>query len=413
METHIVLVVGSILLFGGCMGLLIVRLSNPFFKGVGWLGGAFAGGALGASVIALHPDGSGGISELVADTLILLAYVCLHVCIVELTNSRSAVPRLGISLLILQATAYPIFRYLHDTRKLSLVVLGILLAVQSLQNAGLLKKTIRDRMGAPVWFTIVLLVGFAAFNLFRSGVIVVVGVPNSPDLPNPLEVTSAVVFLGTGLGLGFGIFWMASAQLRIALEGLADSDPLTGIYNRRSFVSLCEKELLRSIRTGEQFSLLMFDVDHFKQINDRHGHSVGDAVLCAVVEKLRNSVRNIDSVGRWGGEEFVALLPKADSHSALLVAQRLRFSVESISHATKRPSFELDLLPIAKVKEIDSEETIHVTISIGLATCTGQVDTISDLLHQCDRAMYQAKADGRNRIVSTVAAPKYALLRQE
>ncbi len=397
METRNVLMVGSILLCCGCIGLLIVRLSNPFFKGLGWLGGSFAAGALGATVFALRSRFSSDLLILIADTLILLAYVFLHAGVLELTETELSLPRLGIALLVIQAMVFPVFLYLHDADRLCIVTLGFLLAIQALQTAALLKKNLSAGMGAPIWFSFTLLVCFAAFNLFRSMFILALGTSKQSALTAPLEVASAIVFLGTGLGLGFGVFWITSAQIRLKLEQLASIDPLTGIYNRRSFVALCEQELLRSARNGEVFSLIMFDIDHFKNVNDRHGHAAGDTVLCAVVEKLRNSVRNIDVVGRWGGEEFVALLPNADSEAALIVAQRLRYHIDSISIAHRQ------------AKEIDDEKAITVTISIGVTTHSGENGAIdiNELLHQCDTAMYQAKADGRNRIVSIDA--QYAL----
>lgn len=199
-----------------------------------------------------------------------------------------------------------------------------------------------------------------------------------------------MVFLGAAIGLGFGVFWMEGHQMRLKLEQLANIDPLTGIHNRRSFIALCEQELLKTFRTGEVFSLIMFDLDHFKKINDRYGHRTGDAVLCAVVEKLRNSVRNIDAVGRWGGEEFVAMLPRADAEAAMIVAHRLRYHVDSIA------------VPSPRANDAGARQNIAVTLSIGVTTYFGHDPTITiqDLLHQCDCAMYQAKAEGRDRIVS-------------
>jgi diguanylate cyclase (GGDEF)-like protein len=397
METRNVLIVGSILLCSGCIGLLIVRLTNPFFKGLGWLGGSFAAGALGAAVIALSDVVSSDFLILIADTLILLAYVFLHAGILEITESESHFPRLGIVLLVIQIAAFPVFLYLHDAGPLCAITLGFLLAVQALQSAALLKRKVSAGMGAPIWFSFTLLVAFATFNLSRSALILTLEILKRPPFPEPLEVITAIVFFGTGLGLGFGAFWITSAQIRLKLEQLASIDPLTGIYNRRSFIALCEQELLRSVRAGEVFSVIMFDVDHFKKINDRHGHATGDVVLCAVVEKLRNSVRNIDIVGRWGGEEFVALLPKADADAALIVAQRLRYHIDLISIVHRH------------LREIDGEKAITVTISTGVATYLGQTGAldINDLLHQCDTAMYRAKTEGRNRIVSVDA--QYAL----
>jgi diguanylate cyclase (GGDEF)-like protein len=375
---------------GGCVGLLTVRLTNPFFRGLGWLAAAFASSALAATAFAAVIRWESGPLLLIASTLILLAFVFLHVCFLELSGRDSKIPRLGIALLSAQVLGYFFYLRLHDVRQLSAVTLGVLVAVQACQSAAFLKKTNKKGMDAPVWYNITLLLGFALFNVFRSALVLILGTPRDSQLSSPLQATAAIVFLGAGIGLGFGVFWMEGHQMRLKLEHLASIDPLTGIYNRRSFITLCERELLRSSRTGEIFSLIMFDLDHFKKINDRHGHRVGDSVLCEVVEKLRNSVRNIDIVARWGGEEFVALLPKADAEAALVVARRLRQHVGSISMASPR------------LQEIGGENAIKITLSIGMATYAGHYPmiTIHDLLHRCDAAMYQAKADGRDRIVS-------------
>lgn len=410
MEIGAILVVATIVYSCGFIGLLTVRLTNPFFKGLGWLGGSFAAGAVGALLFQMRPEISGGIAVVVPDTLILLAYVFLHVGILELMGSDSLVPKLGIALLAIQIATYPIYRNFQHVEQLCVATVGFLLAVQVFSSAAYLKKCARAGLGAPIWFSIIVLTAFGAYNAFRSVVVLALGIRQNPQFPNPLEVLSALVFLGTGLGLGFGMFWMASAKIRIALDGLANTDPLTGIYNRRMFMELCEHELLRSSRAGEPFSLIMFDLDHFKEVNDRYGHLTGDAVLCAVVERLRNAVRNIDAVGRWGGEEFVALLPKADSNSAMIVAQRLRRSVEYLMHAVPRTASIQNRESSLRVKNIDGEEMVSVTISVGVATYAGQVSTIGDLLQQCDTAMYQAKAEGRNRIV-LADTPQYALFR--
>jgi len=370
---------------------LIVRLSNPFFKGLGWLGGTFAAGALGAAVFNWSAGTPAGAARIFADTLILLAYVLLHLCILELTENKLAFPKFGAWLLAAQAGAYVVFLSIHHARQFSVVTLGLLVAAQALQTALHLTKTTGDGMRAPVWFSISLLVMFAGFNLFRSIAVLILGTPENPLTPNPFEVASAVVYLGTGLGIGFGVFWMTSAEIRLKLEKLASIDPLTGLCNRRSFLSWCERELLASTRTREPFSLILIDVDDFKRVNDNYGHDFGDSVLCAVVGKLRNGVRNIDVLGRWGGEEFVALLPGADASAALLVAQRLLYSVESLS------------LVLPPTKSTDAATTLSVTISLGVSTYSSPDDRLDALFRRCDLALYQAKSEGRNRIIQTIS----------
>lgn len=390
MQTPIILFVACILLSGGCIGLAIVRLTNPLFKGAGWLGAFFASQALAAVAFAAVVGRPAASLLMAADGLILLAFVFLHVCFLQLSGRRSIVPRVGIALLIAQALSCLIFLHARHLREYSAISLGLLVAIQACESALLLKKSHQRWMGAPAWYNITLLLGFAAFNLVRSAIILVFGTPKSLRLPNPLEAAAAVVFLGAAIGLGFGVFWMEGHQMRMKLEQLANIDPLTGIHNRRSFTALCEQELLKTSRTGDLFSLIMFDIDHFKRINDRYGHRAGDTVLCAVVEKLRNSVRNIDIVGRWGGEEFVALLPKADAEAAMIVADRLRYHIDSLT------------VPSPRLRDNGIRQNITVTVSIGITTHLAHdtAITIQDLMHECDSAMYQAKAEGRDRIVA-------------
>jgi diguanylate cyclase (GGDEF)-like protein len=379
-----VLVVGAILLCCACLGLVLAHLGSRVLKGLGWLAAAFTAGALGVAII-LAMQSAPVPYRIIANTMLLLAYVLLHVSILEITDSDSLTPRLGLILLGIQAALYPVFQWLHQGERLAMVTLGVVLAIQALQTALYLKKHLKQGMVASISLGISLLVAFAAFNVVRSMVLLTVGLPSDPHAPNPLELTTGIVFLVAALGLGFSVFWMTSMQLRLDLERLASTDPLTGLHNRRAFLTYCEKELVRSSRETEPVSLVLIDLDHFKQVNDRHGHDAGDAALCAVASQLKNVVRENDVLARWGGEEFIVLLPGASSEQALQVAHRLRVCIESIS-----------LLHNGRV---DTWSSIRLAISAGVVTSTGPVENIDGLLRSCDEALYSAKAAGRNTVV--------------
>jgi diguanylate cyclase (GGDEF)-like protein len=388
METHIVLVVGAILLWGGCIGFVFAMLSNPFQRGLGWQGGMFACGAGAAAILASSGPAASDLLHSVTHFLILLAYVFLQVALCGLTGRKRQLPRLGIRLLVLQGIGDFLFHRLSVFREFSLVTLGLVLTIQAAQSILLLRRSGLRGVLAPARFIMALLVVFSCFNVYRSVLVLATGVPKDPLQPNPLQVTAAVVYLAVGLGLGFGVFWMAGAQLRQSLEDLANTDDLTGVANRRSFLGSCERELLRSERSGEPFSLILLDLDYFKEINDRYGHHAGDAVLCAIVECLRQSLRNVDLLGRWGGEEFAVLLPGADTRAALQVAEQLRSSVESLKIPTPRSA-----------RRGGGEASIGTTISAGVITYAGGVDLLDDLFSSCDKSLYTAKAQGRNQIV--------------
>lgn len=159
----------------------------------------------------------------------------------------------------------------------------------------------------------------------------------------------------------------------------ATTDMLTGLLNRRAFLEWAVRELRRSERYRDPFSVVILDVDHFKHINDRHGHATGDAVLSFVGGMLPKAVRSCDVVARWGGEEFVLALPSTPLQGAVLVAERARRTLEEAQVASPNGAL------------------VPVTASFGVAQLTAG-DSIDQLIDRADRAMYAAKSGGRNRV---------------
>lgn len=171
------------------------------------------------------------------------------------------------------------------------------------------------------------------------------------------------------------------------LRHQANHDQLTGVASRRQFLALAEHELARSHRGAHHLSLLMLDVDHFKQLNDQHGHATGDDALRIVASIMVGVVRKVDVVGRIGGEEFAVLLPDADAAQAAEVAERIRAEM-------------------AGVTPRDTHDAPYVlTVSIGIAQVDSRDLQVENLLQRADQALYQAKHEGRNciRLASTPA----------
>jgi diguanylate cyclase (GGDEF)-like protein len=176
----------------------------------------------------------------------------------------------------------------------------------------------------------------------------------------------------------FGFILLIEGRQREAVTRLARLDPLTEAYNRRTFIELAERELARCRRHGRSASLLMFDLDHFKRINDTLGHQAGDEVLCYVKDVVERCLRSGDLFARYGGEEFVVLMPETTPAGAVRLAERLRVAIASTPMQGDLP----------------------VTASLGVAGAE-HVDascTLDGLLAEADRAMYAAKAAGRNRV---------------
>lgn len=172
-------------------------------------------------------------------------------------------------------------------------------------------------------------------------------------------------------------------EARRQLEILAMHDGLTNLLNRRAIHAHAESELSLANRKDSALSLLMLDIDFFKAVNDRYGHAVGDLALRFVADMLMQKKRPYDWAGRWGGEEFLLVLPKANLEEAARVAERIRASLEATP------------LVLADGREVP------LRLSLGVSCTQGQLDnpiTVNQLLHQADKALYAAKAAGRNQV---------------
>lgn len=167
---------------------------------------------------------------------------------------------------------------------------------------------------------------------------------------------------------------------------LAVTDALTGLYNRRYMESHVGTLVDRSAARGKSLSVLLLDIDYFKSINDGYGHDAGDDVLRDFSDRLRTCIRGIDLACRYGGEEFVVVMPDTDIGVATMVAERIRRRVAGDHFAIN-----------------NGQKSIEVTISIGIAARSTPEDTAAMILKRADEALYRAKRDGRNRVVADAA----------
>lgn len=167
-------------------------------------------------------------------------------------------------------------------------------------------------------------------------------------------------------------------------------DTKTGLLNASTWESEAEAEIARAIRTGSPVSVALVDIDHFKMVNDTHGHLVGDIVLRAVSDAIREHLRSYDVAGRFGGEEFVLLLPQADEAGALGIAERLRTHIAAMS-------IPIDDAAGGLGQSNASGTCVRLTVSVGIAALDGTARELTDLLAAADSALYYAKESGRNK----------------
>jgi two-component system cell cycle response regulator len=192
--------------------------------------------------------------------------------------------------------------------------------------------------------------------------------PDSTELRARLRSGERVLALETKL-------LRAQAQL----QHQATHDSLTGLWNRAMVHTQLELELGRAARSGEPLALIVADLDRFKQVNDRHGHAAGDDVLREAARRMKSVLREHDGLGRWGGEEFVILLPRTTRADALLIAERVRAAV-------------------ADGPIVAGDLSLPITLSLGVATTAEVPGGVDPLLAAADAALYRAKAAGRNRV---------------
>jgi diguanylate cyclase len=177
---------------------------------------------------------------------------------------------------------------------------------------------------------------------------------------------------------------------RVQLDVLATRDELTGAFNRRQFLVLADREWARCRRYDMGAAMLMFDVDHFKRVNDLHGHLAGDLMLREIARAASETLRHADFLGRFGGEEFIVFLPHTDVLGALDVAERIRARVAAIKLEWRG-------------------QQINTTVSLGVATLGISHDTVGALIADADRALYTAKDAGRNCVRTPMAVEAFDL----
>lgn len=211
-------------------------------------------------------------------------------------------------------------------------------------------------------------------------------------------VADSVLFLGTILVAVFGIFYffVKTAAKRVTeaqqqLHALATTDALTGAFNRGTILAHAREEISsierrRQVKNDYTLSFILLDIDHFKRVNDTYGHLMGDKVLEKMVQRVREAARDYDLIGRFGGEEFLLILPDADFEGAVTAAERIRHAVGS------RP-FALN------------EGEVRVTVSLGVSTSRPGEQNLDEVLQRADAGLYRAKAEGRNRVAWVDSRP--------
>lgn len=251
------------------------------------------------------------------------------------------------------------------------------LAVQTMFSAWLLLSTVDAETARPRWVMGTFLGFYSAVEYAR--VVVYFATGQLPDRTAPwVEVASGMVYVVSCSVLPLGFIWMMNARLHAHMARQMTTDALTQLLNRRGLENAGELEVARYQRNGDDFAVVLMDVDHFKRLNDTFGHAGGDLVLCEIAALFRGLIRESDVLGRLGGEEFVLLLANTPAEGAARLVEGLRKAMEA-------HRFELD------------GKTFSVTASFGVTVSAGRLEVEWEkLLREADQALYAAKDAGRN-----------------
>lgn len=293
---------------------------------------------------------------------------------------------------------------IHDLMpgRLSPALRGFVQAVAALVFAAVL-VVLTGGFASPFAFTFPLIVGGASLVISPLATLSLAGAATvglllatfagsgSPttDQAVTVAVNLAVLYLLAAIGSYVGREQRRSRDAALRMSAV---DALTGLYNRTFFFVALEREIARSERSGRGFCLIMLDLDELKSINDRHGHHAGDAVLRSVAETVKSGIRKIDVAARYGGDEFVALLPETDPTGGWVLAEKIRLGVAEEG-----------------VPGVEG----HPTVSVGVVSYPTDGRTADALMLSADRAMYVSKRGGKNRVARASAEPAVVSIEAE
>jgi len=388
MDVRTLIATNLVLLASYAAALWLLSSTQPGMKGVRWLKRTFISALLGSVLIVLRGKIPDLLSVIAGCELVIGALALLHAGLAEFVNRSFKRLWADGAVLTLMLVLYIPFTYIEPSVGERVIIYSLAMATEGALCMGTLLLADPDDRDVSViamagLFGLITIFGVARaiFTLFH-------GAPDMLMTEDAYQAIAVMIQILIASGLAFGFVWMTTARLRRELERMVRTDFLTGLLNRRALLDEADREIARSRRNASPLSLLVIDIDHFKQINDTCGHTAGDAALCAIAETLRRSRRSYDHLARYGGEEFVMLLPGTVCQDAYTIAERLRTSVDN-----------------ANAAHANGPCRLPVTISIGVAELESPDEDWDALVRRGDHALYAAKQAGRNCTIIAEPAP--------
>jgi diguanylate cyclase (GGDEF)-like protein len=366
--------------FATCM--LMYAKHNPQFNGIKSVGIGFLVASIAFSLIGFRNHIPNFLSIVIPNVLTVLCVSYIHIGLARFYefNTESIKRHHGILLVTMLASSL-IFTYLENNTNIRIVIISFIISAQCcfiirtlLQVHRLQQHT--ANLGIGFSFLI-----FALFFAVR-GVMTLSEKPliNFMDA-GVMHSLAIIAYQLMVISTSFSMVWIVSHRLQVDLKDQATHDPLTKVFNRRALEEILNVEHSRSMRNLSPLSIIMLDIDYFKNLNDRYGHSIGDAVLEGIAKILVRNTRGHDSVARFGGEEFILLLPETALDKAKMIAEKLRMKIASHLFLES------------------SQSNLEVTASFGVTSCDLEKESWITVLERVDSALYLAKKGGRNKVI--------------
>jgi diguanylate cyclase (GGDEF)-like protein len=371
--TVLIIAVCALAIAGGL--LLVSWLQSPNLRALGLWAMSFAGNAIGFALVAARGNIPDIWSILIAGAVLAASHGIMWTGVRSFEGRSTSVPlMLAGTLVWLVACQFEAF---YDSQSARFALMSAIVVTYSVLSAVEFWRG-RDE-GLMRWLIIALLLGHAMMFLIR--------IPFGGSVPLPIHPGVHInwltfIFFETifyAFCLAYMLGSMARERIAVRYKQASLTDPLTGVANRRDFLERCEALLRRTAFEHRPSTLLLFDVDNFKSVNDTYGHHVGDQVLLEFCRVAESVLRPNDIFGRVGGEEFGCLIPYASLNEGRDIAERIRARSEAALFNV-------------------TENTIGVTVSAGVAVSGGPDRDFTALMMAADRALYRAKANGRNRV---------------
>lgn len=333
----------------------------------------------GTMLISFRGFISDGLSIIVANLLICTGFVLALYSFSLFRQAKSINILIAFLSLPFVAISLLYFTYQHPSMNTRIVIVSLQLAMVMFMSGYNIYKGKANDLVLPTRLLSVVFTAVGLSMLLRGLIVLKIPIIYHYLVDSWLHQLGYVSGIFNIIAMVFGLIWLINGRLVTTLENLSFRDSLTSLYNRRGLIESVEKTLKESKKKQSPLTILMCDIDHFKMINDNHGHVIGDYAIQDVAFILKAQLKENDLAFRYGGEEFLVLLPHCDEQEGLRIAEQIRSHIEC--------------------NQLERMKGLGLTISIGLTQY--QVDESFDrAVSRADAALYQAKSQGRNRVIS-------------